>query len=530
MKGLGIALLTVALACGAGPAASRAWAEGTSAVEGLDPPPGVRTEGVEAGLDARKACIEERSVVGSYVSTAEVRLTTQTGPDRRPNATVGGGFREGAAAGGAVLQPVRLALEEGWRLALACNPGVQAALERVAQASEQTRMASSSGRVQATLMGLREQVRTTPGPPTVLEAYGLPSGFGEVGQGLRFQTEPYEYGSSQFQLEIRQLLLDGGRVAAQVASTRALEGQAEALLVSATRDLRWQLEQAWLSVLEADARVDLAEESEALTLEQQRLTQARYEAGSAARADVVFARVPVARSGLDRVQARTQAASARAALNRLLGLPLGTPLQLEEPPAPAALEGTVDQAEDRARRQRAEVLQAGALIESARQELRVAEAGGDPRLDAVASANGVAYDEELLPVDCGWRVALEARWTLVDGGQVGHDSARARARIREVEALARQARDQVGLEARQAWLEAEAAEVALEASQVEVERAREALAMARGRYASGVALFLEVSQAQVDLLAARSRQTTARYALLRARTRLDRACGVDPPG
>jgi len=59
----------------------------------LDPPPGVRTEGVEAGLDARKACIEERSVVGNYVSTAEVRLTTQTGPPRRPNATAGGGFR-----------------------------------------------------------------------------------------------------------------------------------------------------------------------------------------------------------------------------------------------------------------------------------------------------------------------------------------------------------------------------------------------------------------------------------------------------
>ncbi len=32
----------------------------------LNPPPGVRTEGVEAGLDARKACIEERSVVGNY--------------------------------------------------------------------------------------------------------------------------------------------------------------------------------------------------------------------------------------------------------------------------------------------------------------------------------------------------------------------------------------------------------------------------------------------------------------------------------
>ena len=73
---------------------------------GLNPPLGVRTEAIEAGLDARKACIEERSVVGNYVSTAEVRLTTQTGPShphpgvggvstpRRPNATPGGGFKE----------------------------------------------------------------------------------------------------------------------------------------------------------------------------------------------------------------------------------------------------------------------------------------------------------------------------------------------------------------------------------------------------------------------------------------------------
>ncbi|MGI5845325.1 MAG: hypothetical protein ACOX9B_14275 [Candidatus Xenobium sp.] len=49
----------------------------------------MRTEAIEAGLDARKACIEERSVVGNYVSTAEVRLTTQTGPSH-PHPGVGG--------------------------------------------------------------------------------------------------------------------------------------------------------------------------------------------------------------------------------------------------------------------------------------------------------------------------------------------------------------------------------------------------------------------------------------------------------
>jgi len=69
--------------------AAREW----DRILGLNPPPGVSTEGVETGSDARKACLEERSVAGAYVSTAEVRLTKQTGSDRRPNATVDGGFR-----------------------------------------------------------------------------------------------------------------------------------------------------------------------------------------------------------------------------------------------------------------------------------------------------------------------------------------------------------------------------------------------------------------------------------------------------
>ncbi len=437
---------------------------------------------------------------------------------------------EAGLAAEAGVQSLRLGLEEGWRLALAHSPGIQAALARVVQAREQTRMAASPAQTQAALTGFREQVRTTPGPPTVLETYGMRPLFAGLVADRPFQTEPFEYGSSQLQLEVRQLLLDGGLVAAQVASARALEGQAEAGLVGAARDLRLQLEQSWLSLLEARSRVDVAQESEVLTLEQQRMTEARFEAGAAARADVVFARVPVARASLDKVQADTQAATAQAALNRLLGLPLGTPLQLEEPASPAALQGTVDQAEEQARGLRAEVRQAQAVLESARQGILAADAGNAPRLYAVGSANGVAFDKELLPVDYGWRVALEARWNVLDGQQSSHDLGRARARVQEAEALWREARDQVALEVRQAWLEAEAAQRALDTARVEVERAREALAMARGRYANGVALFLEVSQAQVDLLAARSSQTTALYALLRTRARLEWARGTEPPG
>ena len=58
----------------------------------LSPPPGARIEAAKAGLDARRARVEERSVVGTHVSTAEVRPTPQTAPDGRPNPAAGGGI------------------------------------------------------------------------------------------------------------------------------------------------------------------------------------------------------------------------------------------------------------------------------------------------------------------------------------------------------------------------------------------------------------------------------------------------------
>ena len=53
--------------------------------------------------------------------------------------------------------------------------------------------------------------------------------------------------------------------------------------------------------------------------------------------------------------------------------------------------------------------------------------------------------------------------------------------------------------------------------------------MAEGRYRSGVAVFLEGSQARVDLLAARTNLLAARYDVRRARIRLDWAQGLEPP-
>lgn len=426
--------------------------------------------------------------------------------------------------------PVRLELEEAWRLALARSPRIEAALARVEQAREGAEVAAAPARPQVSVNGWREQVHTAPGPPMALGGYTplRPAGDGLLSRAV-FQSEAIEYGDTQVQLEMRQLLFDGGQVEARIAEARAYEGQAEAALAGTVRDLRLELERTWLDVLEARSRTELVEEAEALSREQQAMAEARFEAGAAARADVVFARVPVARAELDRLRVGSDAATAQAALNRLLGLPLGTPLLPGEPSPPRPIPGSVEEAEQEARVRRPEVAQARADLEAAARAVEAAEAGNDPRLYAVGSTNGVAYNEEVLPVDYGWRVALEARWQLFDGNASAHEARRARARVREAEARLRDAGDAAALEVRQAWLGVQTADQAFETARVEVERAQEALSMAQGRYRNGVAVFLEVSQAQVDLLGARSRRTTARYDALRARARLEWARGGDPP-
>ncbi len=424
---------------------------------------------------------------------------------------------------------VHCELEQAWYLALAHNPRVAAALARVTQVHEEAEVVAAPARPQATLTGFREQTRTTPGPPIVLSTFGMRPGVAGVLEERPFQTEGFEYGSSQVQLEVRQLLFDGGQLAARIASARAQEERAQALLGSVVRDLRRDLEEAWSEVLQARSRMELAHEAEVLAREQRRMTEVRFQEGTAARADVVFAQVPVAQAELDRVRVESSVATAQATLNRLLGLPLGTTLVLSEPLAPSPRSGTVEEAEESARRVRPEVLGARAALESARMGLQAVRSGSDPEFYAVGSGNGVSYEKDLLPGDVGWRVALEARWVLLDGNLTTHEVRRAQARVLEAEAEWREAGDSVALEVRQAWLAHQAAGRALSSARVEVEKAAEALAMAEGRYRSGVAVFLEGSQARVDLLAARANLVAARYAVERARIRLDWAQGLEPP-
>ncbi len=415
--------------------------------------------------------------------------------------------------------PLALTLDDAARIAVAQNPTLKAALARVEQAREQVEIVASPARPQLTASGSLARVRQAAGPPVVANFPNLPT--------TTFQPEEVDFTSGQVDLLFRQLLWDSGKIRAQIEQARATSDVSSQSLVASSNQIALNARLAYLDALEARAREQVQVEAVELSQTQLAAAEARFNAGSAPRADTVYARVPVSRSVLERTRARLAVNNTQAALNRLLGLPQSTPLVLQDPPEPTAVGGDLAASVAQARAQRPEVVGRQFELESARHGLEAALKDNAPAVYATADVNSVDYNENaFLPVgSTGWRFALELRWPILEGNRKAHLVTQSEARVREAEALLTDSQEGVELEVRQAYAGLETATEAYRSAQVQVDQAREAMEMAQGQYRAGVAPLLQVSESQQAFLSARIDRLAAFYEYLRARARLSHARG-----
>lgn len=412
-----------------------------------------------------------------------------------------------------------LTLEEASRLAVAQNPTVKAALARVEQAREEVDITAAPARPQLTFSGNLAQQRQAAGPPVRANFPGLPI-------TTEFQPEPIDYASGQLDLLLRQLLFDFGRIQAHIDRARANGDSVAQALATSSQQIALQAQLAYLDALEARAREQVAAEAVALTETQLAASEARFAAGTAPRADTVYARVPVSRAVLERTRSRLEVSNTQASLNRILGLPQDTPLVLQDPARPPEVPGNLADSVAAARTLRPEVRGRRFDLEASQHALQAALRDNNPGLYASADINSVAYNENaFLPGSAGWRFALEFRWPILEGNRKAHLVTQAEARVREAEAVLDDQLATVELEVRQAYAAVETATEAHTAAGVEVEQARLAMEMAQGQYRAGVAPLLQVTESQQSFLRARTDRLAAYYGYLRARARLTHARG-----
>jgi outer membrane protein TolC len=358
-------------------------------------------------------------------------------------------------------------------------------------------------------------------------------------------------------------LFQGGRTRNATRAAVSLRDAATAEVTGTELDVSLQTLDAYLAAQLAERLVAIQEANLALAADRVRQAEQFEQGGRGSRYDVLRARVE--RSNLEPalIQARGDRDLALLELRRLTNLPPEQPLRLSTELDPASVHAA------------AQSLAGAALVDSAAleqlPEVRAAHLralAGDANLRAAnaallptVSVNLVqgyqAYPlgwglpvrgGALQTVDCpdgsdatrvctqqngGWfsdrALQLTVNWPVWDGNRARNDlrQVRAQAAISDLQAV--QAVENARAAAARARTRLDAAQATFDAVRQTVAEAEEAFRLASLRYTRGLGTQLEVSDAQLALLTARTNEARATFDLYLATAELARALGRPLP-
>lgn len=428
---------------------------------------------------------------------------------------------------------------------------MQDALARALESSDEVRLAAAQVEVADAQLGVARA--------TALPQLRLATTYQHAYENARAQAvgqvfnQPNTYNAN---LVLSQSLFQGGRVVAGLRAAGATRQASRLDAQEARASVALGVQRAYLAALLAD-RVAAIQQGN-LDIAQARLAQVEqfFTAGRVARYDVLRARVERANLEPAVIEARGVRELALLELKRLLNLPVESPLALTttlDGAAALAAAGTLDSLATAANRP---AVRAAELELLARREgVRIARADLLPTL-SVAFTNGLQAfpppglgfpsrrgasaaefcDPPTAGRVCqngGWfsdrALSLTMSWPLFDGLRAKSAIDLAQAQASLAEAQLRQERERVAVEAAEGRTALASARATFAARRATSEEAQEAFDLATLRFQRGLSTQLEVSDAQLALLTARTGEARATSDLYLAAAGLARALGRPIP-
>lgn len=278
----------------------------------------------------------------------------------------------------------------------------------------------------------------------------------------------------------------------------------------------------YLQVIAAAARVESAraQVQTSQALYQQALD--RNKSGLNARIDVNRSQVELQTQQQRLTSLETDFAKQKLTLARLIGLPLGQPINLtDQAPYHAAAELAVDDALTRAYQKRMDLQAAQSQVRAAEEVERAARAEFRPSVTFNANYGIVGTG----PTRSTYTVSGGVNMPIWRSGRIEADVQQAQAAVAQRKAEYEDLRGQVEYQIRNAFLDIEAA-----ANQVRVAESNRALAgdtlsQARDRFAAGVADTIEVVQAQESVASAEQDYISSLFVHNLAKVSLARSMG-----
>lgn len=396
--------------------------------------------------------------------------------------------------------------------AITANPDIAIARKRMESATAAVSLAQSADYPTISLSADYGQT-TTP-----MYSFGNILNQGTFDNSINF-NDPGRTDNLQLRATIGHNLYNGGRRLAEQQAATASTLVSEHDLKVVHLQLGFETVRSFHAIAQAEKMVTVREQEVAAILSALEVGQARYDAGDLLRQDVLNLELQYSRAGENLIHSRHQLDLARRSFLNLLGLP---PQEVD-----------IDTSRDSQQKlpaqldyhQRPELLRLSAQIEGAEAELRAAEAGTLPTVDAYAAYQ---IDSGFIEEESGnsWQAGVRLNHTLFDGRRTQSRIAMAHHKLGELQAAKRKLEMALDLELQQAELDYRQTEERLEVTAKMVDVAEEVVRLSRARFKEGVILASEMIDLEIRVTDARARHLHAAAAHQVAIANLRKTAGL----
>ena len=374
--------------------------------------------------------------------------------------------------------------------------------------------------------------------PTVAAAALSQTDRFEIYFGTRFYRQTDE--TFSLALDLNYTVFDFGARAGRIDAAKAQLLAADFAFNDVHRQLIFRVAQAYYQLLNAIGQEAAARASLANAQTVQQSAEASLNNGLATLPDVLEARSATAQAEYDLQAVLGAEDVAHGDLATALGTsPTATinVQSIDQIATPDAIEGTVDEAIDRAFRQRPDLMSQVAAIRAASAQIKQARSAYYPTLSlhVQPDAQSLFGSQQSLPwgysADLDGEVSLSLKWTLFDGGARKNQVAQAQASMREAQSQADAIRDQIENGIWTAYSDLKTALRQRQAAEALLAAADQSYNASIESYHYGVRNLVDVTQAQRTLAQARSADVLARTEVLTALADLAFQTGdsIQPP-
>ncbi len=318
-------------------------------------------------------------------------------------------------------------------------------------------------------------------------------------------------GQTQFRssstLTVTQNIYDGGLREANVAVARASAARSEHDLERARQTISYNVTRNFYSLLRAESLAAVQNEQVGYLQEQVGLVKARVALGDAAEADTLPIEAQLASARYALLSAVNDVETASIQLQSSMGLTPREEFAVLDTAVPDLEMQPLEEYIKNALASRPELKKAGAALDGAAASVRSARIPLRPQ----PSISG-EYGKELMHgEEDSFGVSAGLTFDVFDGGRNKAEYRTARISLSNAEISAAQAEKDVQTEVRQAYLNLSGAKERVAAAETSLKSARNNSDVQEARYKQGLAIPLDLLNAQVQLVTARSNLEQSRY-------------------